>query len=185
MHSKEDSLAHHVAEAVALLEKIERQIVADTPTLTALEKKRSTRFRKGGDHVVAAIAELVDRFGLASDAIRPNVMKGRLADLQAIAPLQSRLAQLLTRVNDFAFLAGSDAWSEATVGYATLRHLARKRGDVQTSLEPIGQFFAARHESVRAERAKLRAIAKAEKSAKAAADAAAKAPGSNGAGPHA
>jgi hypothetical protein len=68
----------------------------------------------------------------------------------ALQPLANRLAQLTQRVNDLVFAAQSGAWVSATKFYAILQREAPSDPSLAAALQPVTQFFAYRHPTMKA-----------------------------------
>jgi hypothetical protein len=150
-----------VAQAMKMLDAAEALLAAEPLALTALEKRRLAKMRKGGDQVVRTLAPLATEYGLASSTLDSQTMVARLADAQALLPLQQRIVMLSKRVDDLVFRAHADAWLIALEFYAVLRRKAATNGDVAVALASVQQFFAYRHPSTGPGTRQRRANAKA------------------------
>ena len=154
-------------EAKSLVEKI-TALVGSPPALTATDRKRSAKLRKGGETVIQTVAALATQFGLSVPGYSTQTMLAQLKQAQDLLPLHKQMVTALKKVEDSIFLAHSESWSSATVHYTMLRRLAKKDGDLAKALAPVSQFFAARSEEVVAAEDAKRGGKKGSKAAKAA-----------------
>ena len=149
-----DSSSNGLDEAKALLKTISA-LVGSPPALTATDRKRSSKLRKGGEAVIPAVAALANQFGLAVPGLPTATMLAQLNKAQSLVPLHKQMVTALKKVEDSIFLAHSESWSSTTVHYTMLQRLAKKDGDLAKALAPVSQFFAARSRPVeQAEEAK-------------------------------
>jgi len=140
-------LASLVKELTALLDEAETRLGPEPPALTAAEKKRASKPRKGSEKLLRAMAQAVERIGLDSEGLNAAMMLGRLADAETLTPLHARLEKMNKRVSDEMFTARGDAWAMALQFYAVLKRMARTDGEVAVSIEPLRTSFAYRHPS--------------------------------------
>jgi hypothetical protein len=165
-HSENDSTG--LDEASKLVDQI-TAIVGTVPALSAKDRKRSLKLRKGGETVIPTVAALSSQYGLSVASHPTTTMVSSAQKAQSLIPLYKKLVQATKQVADQMFTANSESWTAATVHYSMLKRLAKTNGDLETGLSNVEQFFARRSPEVVAERAAKRA-------AKKAADAAAAAP---------
>jgi hypothetical protein len=117
-------------------------IVGPAPALTATDRKRSAKLRKGGETVIATVATLSDQFGLTVASHPTTTMVQKASQAKALIPLHKQLVTATKQVADQMFSANSESWAAATVHYTMLRRLAKTDGDLATALAPVKQFFA-------------------------------------------
>jgi hypothetical protein len=143
------ALAALVAQAITQLDAIEASLGTDPP-LSATEKRHAARMRKGGQQVITTIGTLATQNDLESRALQVAPMTTDVGQATALQPLANRLAPLVQHVNDLIFTAQSSAWESAMQFYALLQRRAVSDGQLAKALQPVTQFFAARHKTVKA-----------------------------------
>jgi hypothetical protein len=143
------ALAALVQQAVTQLDAIDATLGSDPP-LTPTEKRHAARMRKGGAAILATIANLATQHDLESPAMQVTPMTTEVGTASALQPLVNRLAALSNRVNNLVFTAQSSAWVSGMKFYAILQRQAATDTDLTTALQPVTQFFAYRHPTVKA-----------------------------------
>jgi hypothetical protein len=143
------ALAAVVQQALTQLTAIEASL-GSGPPLTALQKRHAARMRKGGPAIVATIAGLTTKNDLAPPALSVASMTAQAGAAATLQPLADSLAQLTQLVDDLVFAAQSSAWVSATKFYAILRRQTPTDPTLATALQPVTQFFAYRHPTVKA-----------------------------------
>ena len=143
------ALAALVQQAVAQLDAIEATLGSDPP-LTPTQKRHSLRMRKGGAQILAIIATLATQHDLESGAMQVAPMTAEAGKASALQPLANRLAPLVQLVNDLIFAAQSSAWESGMQFYALLHRRAVSDAQLASALQPVTQFFAYRHPTVKA-----------------------------------
>jgi hypothetical protein len=147
-------LSQLVKTVTALLDDAETSLGDAPPQLTATEKRRTAKLRKGGTKILLSIAPIVQQFKLDSSSLNADEMIDRLGDAEALKPLQSRLQKILKRVEDELFSAQGDAWEMGLQFYSLLKRRSRTDGEMAKSMAPLRAMFAYRHPLVKKERAK-------------------------------
>ena len=143
------ALAAVVQQAVAQLDAIEATLGSDPP-LTPTQKRHSLRMRKGGAQILAIIATLATQHDLESGAMQVAPMTAEAGKASALQPLANRLTPLVQLVNDLIFAAQSSAWETGMQFYALLHRRAVSDAQLASALQPVTQFFAYRHPTVKA-----------------------------------
>jgi hypothetical protein len=139
------TLADVVTEANGHLADTEAKLGPQAPQLTADDKRRSVKFRKGAERIIPALAALLRSAGIDATGLSVDQMTSDLQRAQTLQPLQARLQSMLKRVGDEVFTAQASSLGTAMSGYAVLQHMAKRNGDIATQLEPISSFFAYRN----------------------------------------
>jgi hypothetical protein len=134
-------------EAMSLVKQIVG-IVGEVPALTATDRKRSAKLRKGGETVIPTVAALSDQFGLNVTSYPTSTMTAKAKQAASLIPLHKLLIAATKQVADQMFAANSESWKGATVHYTMLKRLSRTNGDLAEALTPVRQFFASRTPSV-------------------------------------
>jgi len=158
------ALAALVQQAVAQLVAIQSSL-GDDPTLTATQKRHAVRMRKGGEPVLATIANLATQYGLESPTMQTVPMLQQAGKASALLPLVNGLVTLSQRVNDLVFAAQSSAWDGGIKFYTLLHRLAPSNTLLAAALQPVTQFFAYRHPTIKAAGAQTKPQKKATKKA--------------------
>jgi hypothetical protein len=161
-------------EASNLVKQVTK-LVGTAPALSAKDRKRSTKLRKGGETVIPTVATLSDRYGLSIASHPTKTMVESAKKAQSLIPLYKQLVQATKQVADQMFSANSESWGAATVHYSMLKRLAKTNGDLETELAPVERFFKKRSPTVVAEEKVTKDSRKAAKAAKSAAKAESKA----------
>jgi hypothetical protein len=142
------ALAAYVQQTVATLDGVEAQLGSDPP-LTPKDKRHAAKMRKGGANAVSTIGNLATQNQLESPALQVAAMMTLLGKAQALQPLVDRLAEFVKHVGDLIFSAQSQSWEMAMQYYALLQRRAVADAELAKSLQPVAQFFAYRHPSVK------------------------------------
>ena len=131
------------------LDKAEPRLGTPPKALTAEDKTRASKPRKGSEKVVGQLAPIVQQYGLDSPALHSATMVARNKDAEALVPLQQRLQKISKRVDDELFSAQTETWGMALQFYALLQRRAQSDGELAASLDPIKKVFAYRHPKVK------------------------------------
>jgi hypothetical protein len=147
------NLEKFVSATNQLLAKASAQFSPTSAVLTADQKKRMPKLRKGADSILPKLGALLQKHGVDGAGISVAQMLGDLQRGQTLVPLQQGLTSLLKQVEDEIFSSNAASVKTASYGYASLQRMARDDGDLAANLEPISSFFAYRHPSVKEEKA--------------------------------
>lgn len=148
-HTNTPNAPSSLDDAIQLVTQI-ATIVGPAPALTAIDKQRATKVRKGADKIVPMIVSAVKHFGIQVPSRPVDAITTELAKAAALVPLQQRLALALKQVEDNLMLASSEAFASASAYYVILRRLAKHDGEVAKVIAPVEAFFATRHPLVKA-----------------------------------
>jgi hypothetical protein len=135
-------LAESVEKAVAALDALEKGLGITAPPISAVVKRHTARFKKGGDKVVAVIGDLAGAKGLESGVLQVAQMNEQLATGAALMPLVLRLAKLSARIDDIIFGQRAAAWKTAMDFYAILQRQARSDAGIARGLQPVTKFMS-------------------------------------------
>jgi hypothetical protein len=133
-----------VAQAISQLGAIETSLGADSP-LTAEQKRRATKMRKGGEPIAATLAALAQQHQVESPSLQIAPMTAGLGRASALQPLVTSVAAFAQRLDDMIFAAQSGAWAIALQVYAVLQRMALTDGALAAALGPVAEFMAYRH----------------------------------------
>jgi len=123
--------------------------VAGPPlALTAKDRKRAVRLRKGGEKVIPTITALSEQFGVSVPSYPTSAITANVTQASKLVAVHKQLVTATKQVADAIFQAQSKGWEGATVHYSMLRRLSRTDGDLATALAPVTEFFAQKSPAV-------------------------------------
>jgi hypothetical protein len=138
--------ATYVAACTALLDQFE-EAFPKGDALTALDKKRTAKARKGSERYVPQLIALAKQHGVSLASVPLEGIASEAAEAQALVPLQKQMDRLNKRVGTRVFTAQSSSWSGATKLYAVLKRLSKDDGELAAGLQAVEQFFSHRRAS--------------------------------------
>jgi hypothetical protein len=110
--------------------------------LTAKDKVRAVRLRKGGEKVIPTITALSQQFGINLPSHPISVITANVEQAKNLTAIQKQLVTATKQVSDAIFKAQSTSWEGATVHYSVLKRIGKTDGDLATALAPVTEFFA-------------------------------------------
>ncbi len=123
--------------------------VAGPPlALTAKDKVRAIRLRKGGEKVIPTITALSQQFGINLPSHPISVITANVEQAKNLTAIQKQLGTATKQVTDAIFKAQSTSWEGATVHYAVLKRLGKTDGDLAAALAPVSEYFAKKSPAV-------------------------------------
>jgi hypothetical protein len=134
----EQEVAKRVEEIDALAAKVAPYTVA----LTKEQRQAVTKFRRGGDFVVAILGGLVERYGVVLPGISVDAMNADLTLTRRLAPLAPLTEALTRRIADTILEAQSECWWAATAYYTALHRMSASDPELADALAPVVEFFA-------------------------------------------
>jgi hypothetical protein len=150
-HPKETKTTNSATEPKAavksLLDSI-TTIAGPAPELTAKDRKRTSKLRKGIEKVIPTLMALSDRIGLSVPAYPTATIQANLDKVKTLSPVHEGVASAEKHLSDAIFQAQAEIWEGATVHYSMLKRLAKTNGDVAKALAPVTQFFAHKQPAV-------------------------------------
>ncbi len=130
-------------------------VAGPAPALTAKDRIRSLKLRKGGEKVIPTITALSEQFGIVVPLVPTSAITSSLDKSKQLVAAQKQLVMLEKHLSDAIFSAQSESWEGATLHYTVLKRLAKMNGSLQSALAPVTAFFAQKAPaSVKAEEAK-------------------------------
>jgi hypothetical protein len=144
-----------VAQCTALLDQA-IALFQDGTNLTATDRVRITKIRKGGSKVIPILAQAAKQAGVNLPLAPVAPMEESLAEAQALVPVQAKIGVLQKQIADHVYTSEGASWATATALYAVLRRLSKHNGQLTTLLVPATEFFAYRASAVRAEHPKTK-----------------------------
>jgi hypothetical protein len=116
--------------------------------LTAKERRRAVRLRKGGEKVIPTITALSEQFGINVPSHPTSAIKANVTKANSLVAVHKQLVTATKQVEDAIFKAQSESWDGATVHYTVLKRLAKSDGDIATALAPVKEFLAQKSPAV-------------------------------------
>jgi hypothetical protein len=116
--------------------------------LTAKDRQRSLRLRKGGEKVIPAITALSEQYGIKVPSHPTSVITANVEQAKNLVAVHKQLVTATKQVSDAIFKAESKGWQGATVHYSVLKRLAKMDGDLAEALAPVSEFFAKKSPAV-------------------------------------
>nr|HEX4313343.1 hypothetical protein [Kofleriaceae bacterium] len=110
--------------------------------MTPDERKKSLKWRTGGDQVVSLVARQVERYEVSLPGISVDDMNADLELATRLAPLAEAATEFAQALTDTILQARAECWWAATAYYTTLRRLADANPTLLAALEPAVEFFA-------------------------------------------
>jgi len=111
-------------------------------SLSVEERRTRTRFRPGGEKVVADVARIAKKYGIDND---DTPVAGMLADLALAArvrPAAAAAQALADRFSDTEMEAESECWHACTALYSQLSERAKNNAELRAELADAKAFFA-------------------------------------------
>lgn len=143
--------AEHEGETLAYIQactSLLDQLEAAFPqgdSLTAKDKRRLAKARKGSERYTPQLVALARQYGVNLSLVPLDTISKASAEAAAMVPLQKRIEAMGARAASRTFALQSTAWSGSSKLYAVLKRLSRDSGDLETGLAPVEQFFNHRH----------------------------------------
>jgi hypothetical protein len=131
-----------VQEAMAAIEALEQGLGIKAPTLSAAAKRRTARYRKGGDQMIATIGNIARHNRLEAPRMPVSQMTDLLKIATAIEGLNQRVTKLQLKLSTAVFCARAEAWQTAMLYYALLQRVARRNAEITAALAPVKKFMS-------------------------------------------
>ena len=138
--------AKAIDASLALVEKAGHPF-ANVVRMSALDRRRAAKLKRGAHQVIPTIAHLANKFAVELPGSPISGMLSDIAHAQALEPLLGAVAQLHATLKDEHLRSQARAWKTATVTYGMLRMAAEANVSVRTELESVQTWF--RHRAAR------------------------------------
>jgi len=125
-----------VTQAIGQLSAIETSL-GTAPPITATDKRRSIKMRKGGEAIAATIGALAQQHQAELPSVQVAPMIAALSKVETLQPLVTSVAAFAQRLDDTVFSAQSAAWTIALQLYALLQRMAATNGALASALPAI------------------------------------------------
>jgi hypothetical protein len=135
-------LTRAVQEAIATIDALEKGLGVKAPNLSPASKRRTARYRKGGDKVISTIGSVALQQRLDLPRMPVSEMADQLQIASTISSLLLRVTILGATLGNIVFSARADAWQTAMQYYALLQRVARRNTQVAAALEPVTRFMS-------------------------------------------
>jgi hypothetical protein len=127
------------------IQKIADEIQPYTVKLSPDDARHLLRFRPGGEVIVALVADLATKYGIALPDMPIAGMRDDLTLAQRLAPVASSVGLMAERLTDTLGQARSETWQAATGNYSVLVRVSAANPSREKELEPARAFFARRN----------------------------------------
>jgi hypothetical protein len=134
----ENDVQKLVGQVESIVHKIREYAVALTPD----ERRSLTKFRPGGEAIVALVGQLAKKHGVDAEETSVEGMHADLLLAQRLAPLAGAADALAQLLDDTVLEAQGECWHAATANYSLLSVKAKNLPDLAESLAPARAFFA-------------------------------------------
>lgn len=131
-----------VAQSTTFVEKAEAPF-SNTPRLTADERKRLPKARRGASEVIPTIAQVATKYGIVPPGVSLDEMLSNVEEARTLEPLLRAAGTLYETVRDSYLRAQSSAWKSATLTYVMLATAGRTNQAVLDDLAVAVRFFKA------------------------------------------
>jgi hypothetical protein len=109
--------------------------------LTALDRRRAAKLKRGAHQVIPTIAHLARKFAVEAPGLSIDEMVSEIEMAQGLEPLLGAIGDLHATLRDEYLRSQSASWKTATVTYAMLRKASEANQSVATELEPVQKWF--------------------------------------------
>ncbi len=143
----------YLAACGALMREFDAAFPKTAP-LTAVDKKRTGKARKGSERYASQLVALAQQFGVNLASVPLDEIQNASDEAQQLVPLEKQMERMMTRVRNRMFTVQATSWSGSTKLYAVLKRLSKDDGEIATGLSPVEQYFNHRHPLVAKEHPK-------------------------------
>lgn len=109
--------------------------------LSALERRRSAKIRRGGHQVVPLIATVATKYGVSAPSMSGGALSASLAHVQSLDALLSASTDSHATISDAHFSASNEMWTSARSLYGMLKKVAPTNPSIATELKPVEEWF--------------------------------------------
>ncbi len=125
-----------------LVEEAAKYFDRGGPAMTADDRRRLAKVRKGGEKYIPKLARAAVASGVSPSGYSIDEMTAAAAMVEKLEPLEEKLQALLKLVEDARLRASGTTWTTATLVYSMLKPVAARDGKVATAIAPVKAFFA-------------------------------------------
>jgi hypothetical protein len=145
----------YLQACATLLDEFDATFPATDP-LTAKDKKRTAKARKGSERYIPQLVALAKQHGVSLAAVPLEGISSASTEAAQLVPLQKQMQRLNTRLSTRMFAMQSESWGGATKLYAVLKRLSKDDGELATGLAPVEQYFNHRSAATKANHPKTK-----------------------------
>jgi hypothetical protein len=138
----ETPTATQIDACMKLVEEAVKYFDRGIPAMTAEDRRRTIKVRKGGEKFIPKLARAAVASGVTPSGYSIDEMTASAALVQKLEPLEEKLSTLLKLVQDARIRASGATWMTATLVYSMLKPVAARDGKVATAIAPVKAFFA-------------------------------------------
>jgi hypothetical protein len=140
------TLAIATAEALQYIEQALAALAPYTPILTPEERRSMLRPGEGFPSAAKALCRASREHAMLSAVVsfEPEAVQEDLDNLEILAPLLERLAELSQRVSDSRLVWLSEAYVPCLALYSAAKSIAKQNGALRNVISPIAQIFSGR-----------------------------------------
>ncbi len=114
---------------------------ANVVRLTAVEKKRMAKMKRGAHEILPLIAQLAKKYAVQAPGTSVDDITSSLTYAQSLEPLLGSVTALQGTLNDAHTGAESTAWKTGTVSYAMMKKASRANVNLANELKPVTEWF--------------------------------------------
>lgn len=140
MKEKATVSAKQIAACLAQLKKVVKPF-AEVPPLSADDRKRLAKLKRGAHQVVPTIADLARKFAIEAPGMSVDDMMSNLQHAQRVEPLLNFIAAFHQTLKDEYLASSGAAWKTATVTYRMLSNAGDGNRRVADELEQVTKWF--------------------------------------------
>jgi hypothetical protein len=133
---------------LATLNRLQQEMAPFGVGLTPDERRRTLKFRPGGESIVHTLAAAVRNHALALPGLTADGMEADLALARKLKPVRDATEALYQFVDDTILEAFSECWYAATAYYSTFSRMVSGFPDIKPVVAEVASFFARRRKSV-------------------------------------
>jgi hypothetical protein len=130
-----------IDECTKLVEQAKAILGTNLVSLSAVDRNRRNKGKRGGETQISVIASLAAANNLSPPQHSAAELQNGYDTIKALKPLIAVISVLLKMVEDSLMQTQSDTWQVATLFYSMLKPLAARDPNVAKALEPVTEFF--------------------------------------------
>jgi len=137
---KVSSSSTKIEESIKLLARATKAIGPIT-RLSAQDRSRGLKARRGGHQVAPTIAAIATKYGISTPDMNGDLINTSLAQVQSLAPLVNAAADAHATIVDAHISASRTMWNASTSLYSMLKRAAVSNPSIATELKPVEEWF--------------------------------------------
>jgi hypothetical protein len=133
-----------VAGWLKKLKDIQQEMAPFGVGLTPEERRRTLKFRPGGEPIVHGLAVAVRNHSVSLPGLSADGMEADLSLAQKLKPVRDAAEALYQFTDDTILEASSECWYAATAYYTSFSRMVSSFPDIKAVVAEIAAFFARR-----------------------------------------